>query len=322
MHALKVLTLDHPEIRARLMAEGKARTRLNHPNLVVVRDVLHLEDTPALLMDFVPGELIDAIHRSVPHPDEAFLFNQVVKGRRLCHENGMIHRDLKPSNVLLDQTCDPPVARVTDFGLVRTIAPARDTPRLTNVGVAMGTLGYMAPEQLRDAHSVDKRTDIFALGALLYALLTGRPPFDGHDQLKIMNDTASGAYVPIGDAFGRGLQAVIARCLAVDPSDRFQDAAALLAALDIGQAPADPDQTFSWVVQRAGALYTRAASDHHPGHGRDQHDGPCAHRGPGGAGHQVTLSVVLDPTSEASNTHRTWGECRRCRSDRGRARAG
>ena len=300
VHALKVLTLDHPEIRARLMAEGKAQARLNHPNLVVVRDVLHLEDTPALLMDFVPGESLSTrIHRSVPHPDEAIrLFSQVVKGVAYAHENGMIHRDLKPSNVLLDQTCDPPVARVTDFGLVRTMAPARDAPRLTNVGVAMGTLGYMAPEQLRDAHSVDKRTDIFALGALLYALLTGRPPFDGDDQLKIMNDTASGAYVPIGEAFGRGLRAVIARCLAVDPSDRFQDAAALLAALDIGQAPSDPDQTFSWVVSTPEP----STPEQHQTFIQDTDDTnttvPALIVDQAGRGHQVTLSVVLDPTIE------------------------
>ena|GEM_PF-2324881 len=300
VHALKVLTLDHPEIRARLMAEGKAQARLNHPNLVVVRDVIHLEDTPALLMDFVPGESLSArIRRSVPHPDEAIrLFGQVVKGVAYAHQNGMIHRDLKPSNVLLDQTHDPSIARVTDFGLVRTLAPVHDAPRLTNVGVAMGTLGYMAPEQLRDAHSADERTDIFALGALLYALLKGQPPFYGDDQLKVMNDTASGTYEPVGDAFGRGLRDVIARCLAVDPSERFQDADGLLQSLDMGDAPADPDKTFSWVAR--GPMSDLPSKNETLILDEDE---PCTTVpalivDPTGLGHQVTLSVVLDPTIE------------------------
>ena len=235
MHAPKVLTLDHPNVRARPSMEGRAQARLNHPNIVVVRDVIHLGDTPALLMDFVPGEsLATRIFREMPTPDEALrLFRQVVEGVSYAHQHGMIHRDLKPSNVLLDQTQDPPVARVTDFGLVRTLAPAQDAPRLTSVGVAMGTLGYMAPEQLLDAHSADERDDIFALGALLYNAPHGAAAFDGEDQ-PAMNDTASGAYVPVGDGFDRGVQAVIERCLAVEPADRFPDTGALLAALGRG----------------------------------------------------------------------------------------
>ena len=300
VHALKVLTLDHPNVRARLLAEGRAQARLNHPNIVVVRDVIHLGDTPALLMDFVPGEsLATRIFREMPTPDEALrLFRQVVEGVGYAHQHGMIHRDLKPSNVLLDQTQDPPVARVTDFGLVRTLAPAQDAPRLTSVGVAMGTLGYMAPEQLRDAHSADERTDIFALGALLYTLLTGRPPFDGEDQLQVMNDTASGAYVPVGDGFDRGVQAVIERCLAVEPADRFPDTGALLAALgegaessDIPQAPVHvappphaqrvPDgETIIVDQDESGTQVSALIVD------------------PTGRGHRVTLSVVLDPSEE------------------------
>ena len=107
VHALKVLTLDHPNVRARLLAEGRAQAGLNH-NIVVVRDVIHLGDTPALLMTLCPERPRHPHLPRMPTPDEALrLFRQVVEGVGYAHQHRMIHRDLKPTNVLLDQTGDP-----------------------------------------------------------------------------------------------------------------------------------------------------------------------------------------------------------------------
>lgn len=254
VHALKVLTLDHPNIRNRLIAEGKAQATLVHNNIVAVRDVLDHNGAPALLMDFVPGpSLAQHLTDALPHPDEVLrLFTRVVEGVAYAHKRGLIHRDLKPANVLIDCSQNPTVPRVTDFGLVRFLRPAPGEERRTAVGVMMGTLGYMAPEQLRDAHSADRRTDVFALGALLYSMLTGRPPFTGNDQLAIMNATAEGRYPSLeqrlGPGFDSNLSTVVDRCLQVDPESRYSDADALLSALEPVKPVSDPNHTMTWGI--------------------------------------------------------------------------
>jgi CHASE2 domain-containing sensor protein len=235
VHALKVLTLDHPEIRGRLIAEGKAQARLTHPHIVPVRDVIDHQGLPTLLMDFVPGRtLAQLLAGSLPEEDETIrLFCGIVRGVAYAHKNGLVHRDIKPGNVLLDETKHPACPRVTDFGLVRVLDLPDDAVRHTLVGATMGTLGFMAPEQLRDSRLVDARTDIFSLGALLYSMVTCRPPFTGKDQLEIMNATAACRYLPVLQEAGPTVCSTIIRaidgCLKVDPKDRYQTAEELLA---------------------------------------------------------------------------------------------
>ena len=317
VHALKVLTLDHPEIRARLIAEGKAQAKLAHDNIVPVRDVLDHDGAPALLMDFVPGpSLASRLQEGLLHPDEVIrLFRLIVSGVAYAHDKGLVHRDLKPGNVLLDISKDPAVPKVTDFGLVRLLHPPEGQERQTAVGVAMGTLGYMAPEQLRDAHSADVRTDVFALGALLYAMLVGRAPFTGADQLEVMNSTASGNYVPlsqmVGPQLGRGLDELVSQCLRVDPQQRYQSAREILMDLWSPEALDDPGQTMSWV---ADAPSPPSSSEEQGGQVQTEPEKRPAeptivHGQEGtvlsalivdnvGQGHQVELSVVLDSGGE------------------------
>jgi len=312
VHALKVLTLDHPDIRARLIAEGKAQAKLSHPNIVPVRDVLDHAGAPALLMDFVPGpSLHQRLRDELPHPDEvARLFRSIVEGVAYAHDKGLVHRDLKPGNVLLDVSTDPATPRVTDFGLVRLLHTPEGEGRRTAVGVAMGTLGYMAPEQLRDAHSADVRTDIFALGALLYAMLVGRPPFVGDDSLAVMNATAEGDYVPLdvvaGAQLGRGFSEVITRALSVDPVDRFQSAREMLVGLHEAPPPADPNQTSSWLMAPA-SIDTDVAVEVPSKPAEEEDDLGPGQRGAvvsalivdqAGLGHQVTVSVIIDEGGE------------------------
>jgi serine/threonine protein kinase/CHASE2 domain-containing sensor protein len=248
VHALKVLTLDHPKIRERLIAEGKAQAKLLHPNIVPVRDVLDTGGAPALLMDFVPGpSMLAMLDEGLPAPKEVIrLFRAIVDGVGFAHSRGLIHRDLKPANVLLDHSSEPHAPKVTDFGLVRLLHLPEGAIRQTAMGTMMGTLGYMAPEQFEDAHAADERTDIFALGAVLYAMLTGRPPFEGADRLSVMTATATGRYQPISEVLGHDpepcLNEVIVRCLQPRPEQRPQTTLEILEILDSGpSAPATKD---------------------------------------------------------------------------------
>ena len=244
VHALKVLTLDHPKIRERLIAEGKAQAKLIHPNIVPVRDVLDTGGAPALLMDFVPGPSLDTVLRKglPPSKEVIRLFRAIVEGVAFAHSRGLIHRDLKPANVLLDHSADPHTPKVTDFGLVRLLHVPEGATRKTAMGAMMGTLGYMAPEQFEDAHSADERTDIFALGATLYAMLTGRVPFAGTDRLSIMTATAAGQYEPVCEMLGHDpepcLNEIIERCLLPRPEHRPQTTLEILEILD--SASLDP----------------------------------------------------------------------------------
>jgi len=303
VHALKVLTLDHPNIRNRLIAEGKAQATLGHNNIVAVRDVLDHRGAPALLMDFVPGpSLAQHLTDALPHPDEVLrLFTRIVEGVAYAHNRGLIHRDLKPANVLIDCSQTPSVPRVTDFGLVRFLRPAPGEERRTAVGVMMGTLGYMAPEQLRDAHSADQRTDVFALGALLYSMLTGRPPFTGADQLEIMNATAEGRYPSLekqlGPAFDSNLSTVVDRCLQVEPGNRYADAADLLSALAPVKPVSDPNHTMTWDIDQAltpQAHPTRVPSSPTMVVGQRSCQVSALIVDAAGRGHRVEVGVVID----------------------------
>lgn len=308
VHALKVLTIDHPKIRDRLIAEGKAQATLNHPNLVPVRDVLNVHGAPALLMDFVPGvSLSSHLSAQLPHPNEALrLFAQIVKGVAYAHSRGLIHRDLKPANVLIDLSTDPVTPLVTDFGLVRFLNPPQGEMRRTAVGVMMGTFGYMAPEQLRDSHTADERTDVFSLGALLYCMVTGDPPFSSRDSLEVMNATAEGRYTRLRDRVGvqfdEQFDTIVDRCLQVNPGDRFRNAGALLEAIHPLPAPTDPNATLNWALSDD----TRRPVPHaapplpdkptvYPQHATQEEGTAALIVDHSGKGHVVHLTVTVNP---------------------------
>jgi serine/threonine protein kinase/CHASE2 domain-containing sensor protein len=263
VHALKVLTLDHEGIRQRLIAEGKAQARMSHVNLVPVRDVLSVDGAPALLMDFVPGRSLQTCLRQAPLSVAAALrlFRGIVEGVGYAHARGLVHRDIKPANILLDESVDPPVARVADFGLVRVVNLAEDAASTTRAGMAMGTPGFMAPEQLRDARSVDERADIFALGAVLYCMLTGRAPFEGRDMLRLMNDAANGNYPRLNTLLTTPhlalLETLVDGCLRPTPSARFQSTDALLQRLGTQGLDAEVDSalpaTRTWNISAPAA---------------------------------------------------------------------
>ncbi len=230
MHALKVLTMLSERAQKRLIAEGQIQARLNDPHLVAVRDVVDVGGHPGLVLDLVAGPTLGRLIASGPLPIEAIgrLGEGILRGMARAHEAGLVHRDLKPANVLLEVSDKDIVAKVADFGLAREAQGVG----VTGTGASLGTPRYMAPEQVRDPRDVDARSDVWALGVVLYELCCGHPPFDRDgDLLELYGDIAGARYRPLVERRPEvpepWLEA-LAAALQVEPEARPADASALL----------------------------------------------------------------------------------------------
>ncbi|MEQ1569274.1 MAG: serine/threonine-protein kinase, partial [Myxococcota bacterium] len=235
LHALKVLTLSGPSIRERMQREGKVQATLNHLNVVGVTDQIDVDGSLGLLMEFVDGPSLDAALQRyrLTMGDAETLFAGVLAGVRAAHREGIVHRDLKPANVLLARSPEGFVPKVTDFGLAKALEQDPSTAH-TRSGIAMGTPSYMAPEQIRDARSVDQRADIWSLGCLLYELVTRNRTFPGDEALAIYNAVVDGSFRPprewVPDIPER-VETAILGCLQTDPEQRIPDCETLQAVL-------------------------------------------------------------------------------------------
>jgi eukaryotic-like serine/threonine-protein kinase len=196
-HALKVLSLNIPSIRERLIQEGRVQALLQHPHIVAVTDVLDVQGSPGLLMQLVKGpSLEDWLSCNRPTLPEALrIFRAILEALEEAHRLEIVHRDLKPGNVMLSTQRGVLQPKVTDFGLAKLLAE-EVSPTQTRTGLPMGTPAYMSPEQITDAKSVDLRTDIFALGCILYELTCGQMAFIGANTLEVFNAVAGGDYAP------------------------------------------------------------------------------------------------------------------------------
>lgn len=240
LHALKVMQPRHGATHSRLDLEGKLQAQLRHRNLVAVTDVMDLGLRGiGLVMEYVPGPTLDQwIAQRPTNAPEAWLplFLGIVRGVRRAHQASLVHRDLKPTNVLLMDSDDGLVPKVTDFGVAKILdASAMEASHHTQAGVSLGTPGFMAPEQIDDAASVDHRADMFSLGCILYQLACGRRPFEGKGQMAVLLATAGGAY-PAPTELVPDLSETVARAiswlLATKVEDRLPDCQTLLELLD------------------------------------------------------------------------------------------
>ena len=234
-HALKVLTLTDAGVRERLVREGRMQAQLVHENVVQVTDVLSIGGQPGLLMEFVQGPTLEQwLTRYRPTLAEAeTVFRALCTGVGYAHNRGLIHRDLKPSNVLLAIVDDRIVPKAADFGLARQTDVA--SSRHTRAGATMGTPGYMPPEQIRDASTVDRRADLWSLGCILYRMLCGVPAFDGDDLLELFAQVANADYVPsrrICPELPERIHIAIDRTIRVGLGERVGDCALLIDFLD------------------------------------------------------------------------------------------
>lgn len=225
LHALKVLHSDNPAMHRRTVLEGRIQGSLDHPHVVRVTDVLDHDGRVVLVMELVDGPDLHAWIGSQGSPPQVAetVFRQIVGGVGAAHARGILHRDLKPANILV---ASGPLAKVTDFGLGRM----EGNERLTRVGTRLGTPAYMSPEQLR-AGAIDQRADIWALGCILYELLTGRRAFPQSPD-ELARAVLGGVIEPLPLAIPSHLREAVRACLDLDPDSRPQSCEALTALLD------------------------------------------------------------------------------------------
>ncbi len=225
------------EERGRFHREAQAAARLKHPGIVGIFDVGEDDGVPWFSMEYIAGKSLEQLVRE--HPMEAREAARCVKSvseaLHHAHEHGVLHRDLKPSNILLDEEGAP---RITDFGIARIASSGTTNHKaaeLTRTGQILGSPGYAAPEQALIGHA-DQRTDVYGLGALLYHLLTGRPPFQGPTLDAILvqlreNDPLSPRR--LNPTVPQDLETICLKCLHKQPEGRYTTATAV--ADDLGR---------------------------------------------------------------------------------------
>src|SRR5213082_2088688 len=240
--ACKVL---HPEIAwtpgmlVRFRQEAKALARLQHPAILPIHFTGDAEGLVYYVMPFVEGEsLAEALRRRGPYGTDAALAvaEPVLQALGHAHAQGLVHRDIKPDNVMLEAKTGR--ALLVDFGIAKLLDPAAAVGTKTSTGFTVGTVHYMSPEQALGQANLDGRSDLYALGAMLFQLVTGTPPYDGDSSAEIVGKHLADP-VPVASDVNanipRWLSDVIVKCLSKKPEDRFQTAGAVLAALAAGR---------------------------------------------------------------------------------------
>ncbi|MBL8797435.1 MAG: protein kinase [Planctomycetia bacterium] len=246
------------EERLRFRIEAEAVARLRHANIVQVYEVGEADGRPYIALEYLDGGSLETKLENQPLKprDAAQLLAVVARGMHAAHLRGIVHRDLKPANILLAADGTPKIA---DFGLAKKL----DAVRQTQTGVVMGTPSHMSPEQARGAQEIGPATDVYGLGAILYEMLTGRPPFDGGNSvetlLQVMHrdpDRPSS----IRPHLPRDLETICLKCLEKQPEKRYLTALELAEDLErfLRHEPIQarpirwPERTWRWCRRQPG----------------------------------------------------------------------
>jgi serine/threonine protein kinase len=212
---------DDAVLRARFMGEARAMARVSHPNIARIYNLGPADEPPHFVMEYVEGAPLTRTTLPLTFEQRAELMRKVAMGAQFLHENGILHRDLKPANILVGADLEP---KLLDFGL------ALDTgleARLSKIGEVAGTPEYLSPEQARGAEKLDARSDVFSLGAVLYEVLTGRPPFHGNDLAELLRRIREeDPALPrrLDPAIPRDLQNICLKAMEKDPAQRYVSA--------------------------------------------------------------------------------------------------
>jgi Tol biopolymer transport system component/predicted Ser/Thr protein kinase len=241
--ALKILPAEfavNGDRRARFIREAKAASALNHPGIVTVHEINTETDPPFIVLEYVDGKPLSEILRArrLKLPESLEIALEICEALRVAHAAGIVHRDLKPANIMVASSGR---VKLLDFGLAKMVisrsAAAEDSTRTleaaTEEGSILGTASYMSPEQAQAA-SVDRRSDIFSFGAVLYEMITGRRAFEGKNTISTIAAIVHQDPRPVRELAVEcpaELERIVARCLKKDPARRFQDADDLAVAL-------------------------------------------------------------------------------------------
>jgi len=259
-----VIKILPPELAASVSAERFRReiltvARLQHPHIVPILKAGELDGIPYFVMPYVDGESLDVTLRrrhTLGVRETVGILKDVSRALAFAHERNVVHRDIKPGNILLSSGS----ATVTDFGVSKALSSARRSGEkgdgLTNTGMSLGTILYMAPEQAAGDPEIDGRADIYSLGVTAYEMLSGAAPFAHLNPREMLTARLTLPPQPLSSVrkdVPAGLERLIARCLAIDPADRPQTAADLVEALE------DPE-TFSGSFVRSGPMNVQRGS--------------------------------------------------------------
>ena len=255
--ALKVLFppagVTEDAIFARFEREAQIASKLRHPNIVSVLDTGQDKGHAYLVMPLIDGETLeDRLKRkgSLNELAAVDIAWQIANALDYAHQQGIVHRDIKPSNVLLTKDNQ---ALLTDFGVVQAL----DAPSLTQAGHIVGTPAYMAPEQALEEKVVDRRADLYSLGAMLYRMVTGRLPFRGSTAEMLHAHVYQQPPAPSSIArVSPAMEAIILKAMAKNPNDRYQDGAMMAQALSrLDYKLRNEPQTTGWwqsIAKRLG----------------------------------------------------------------------
>jgi serine/threonine protein kinase len=295
--ALKVLNPNYsgehdPEFHKRFFLEASMTSKLTHPNTVTIFDYGRTDDDIYYMaMEYLEGHTLHRAIREAGHfPEErtAHIARQICRALREAHSLGIIHRDLKPANIyLVEHGDEPDFVKVLDFGLVKNVSDGTGE-ELTQAGLFMGSPKYMAPEQI-SGEKVDARTDIYALGVIMYEMITGKVPFDSPTSVNILMAHVKQAAPALREMnpavqVSAVMEETVARCMAKAPDDRFRSMDEVLAALKRLGAPGQMASTYT------GERNPFAATGSGP------------HLGPGGlTGTGATPAFLSPSTSEVGS---------------------
>ena len=232
MVAIKVLppALSTNQFQERFNAEALAISKLEHQNIVSIYDYGQIKRQKYIAMQYIEGTTLAKViknGRKLKYSRIIHLAKQICRGIKYAHEKGVVHRDVKPGNIMLD---DQDRAFLSDFGIAQT----SESTRLTTTGMAMGTPEYMAPEQC-EGKALDAQCDIYSLGIVLFEMVTGKPPFMGHNPLSIAYQQVH-EVPPLVSKMRSDvppiLEIIIAKCLKKDQAERYKSINELLLDMD------------------------------------------------------------------------------------------
>ena len=226
--ALKFIARDDPQVMQRFVREARAQAQVEHAHVCRVYEVGEVAGQPYIAMQLVEGWAIDEAREKMSLEHRVLVAIDAAEGIHAAHRQGLIHRDLKPSNILVSRRDDGRwEPTILDFGLARELSDAA----LTATGIPVGTPSYMAPEQARgDSSALDRRTDVWGLGATLYELFSGQPPFSGSGPIEIVFQVLNNDVPTIRDVapeLPADLATIVMFCLQREPQRRYDSARAL-----------------------------------------------------------------------------------------------